>query len=246
VPAALSAQVLDTVESLSRDGRAGEARAALAGWWQDEADGASRLDRQRALWLRATLTLDPDSAVRDYRRLTVEYPGGPYSDRALLRIAQASEERGAIAEAARARETLVRDHPGSSLAQAAREWLAIHREPTSLEPVPDTAESARRATPIPPAPSVLPPERAAGSPSGDFAVQLGAFSTEGRARALVETARSRGLEPRLVRVPGSDLVRVRVGRFLDGGEALDLRERLRGMGMEAIIVQDASREAPPR
>jgi cell division protein FtsN len=62
----------------------------------------------------------------------------------------------------------------------------------------------------------------------------------------VETARRRGLEPRLVRVPGSDLVRVRVGRFQDGGEAMDLRERLRGMGMEAIIVQDASREAPPR
>ena len=78
---------LDRAESLVREGRANEARVVLVSWWDERYDDAGRGDQQRALWLRARLTVGPDQAIRDYQRLVVLYPTGPYADRALFRLA---------------------------------------------------------------------------------------------------------------------------------------------------------------
>ena len=56
--------------------------------------------------------------------------------------------------------------------------------------------------------------------------------------------RSAGLVPRLVTVPGNDLMRVRVGAFSAQTEAASLRERLRSDGFDAVVVNDATRESP--
>ena len=60
--------------------------------------------------------MDPAQAQLDYRRLVIEYPGGPYSDQALLRIAQAEFAAGDSAAAARDVQRIGREYPGSSVA----------------------------------------------------------------------------------------------------------------------------------
>ena len=224
----LVAQTLEAVETFARQGRAADARETLSGWWELEYDGASRGDLQRALWLRATLTLDPQVAIRDYRRLAVEYPGGTYSDRALLRVAQEAQQRDAWDQASRAMETLARDYPASALRGDARVWLERNRE---------QVERARTALANPALEEAPPP-----AGDGPFTVQLGAFAELARARAIEETAQRASLEPRLVRLPGSDLVRVRIGRFESVEQAEELMRRTVDLGLDAIVVQDAERE----
>jgi hypothetical protein len=46
----------------------------------------------------------------------------------------------------------------------------------------------------------------------------------------------------VVRVPGSDLVRVRIGRFTQREEAEDLARELRDLGFETTVISDAQLE----
>lgn len=266
---------LQRVDSLTDQGRVTLAREALQGWWDREWDGAERQARQRALWLRGKLTVDPSQARRDYQRLVLEYPGGPYAAQALLRLGRAAEARGRLVEAAGHFDQLIRDYPNSPHRLEARRWRDEHgaavtravREGAaggedvaeaaaavpSDEDVPDedaaaedTRErSAREEAGAEEAGSGEPaPESRTEAEARTLAVQLGAFGAPDRARALARRARARGLEIRLVRVEGSDLVRVRAGRFASRGSARDLRARIRGMDLEAFIVTDADRESP--
>jgi cell division protein FtsN len=73
-------------------------------------------------------------------------------------------------------------------------------------------------------------------------VQLGAFASQSRARALQRRVQDAGFDARLARVPGSGLVRVRVGRFDAQADADALLTRLRGLGFAATVVLDANRE----
>lgn len=209
---------LDRVEELARAGRADEARALLTDWWEHDRDGAPGDDLQEAIWLRGLLTVDPGQASVEFWRLAVEYPGGPYTVRALARIAGGAMASGDTARARRAWEILAREHRRTPEGERASEWLRAPEEPTVAGSTGETA--------------------------GGFTVQLGAFGTLGRARELMERARSAGFEPRLVRVPGSGLARVRVGRFATRAGAEELRRRLADLGFEALVSVDAAREEP--
>ena len=112
---------LSQVDALVMAGRTEDAREVLMVWW-DRADvpagsrqraPTARADLQHATWLRAVLTVDPAQAAVDYQRLVVEYPGGPYSDRALLRLAQAAEALGDMVRAREHLRVLLRDYPMS-------------------------------------------------------------------------------------------------------------------------------------
>ena len=115
-------QALQSVTALVSQGRSDQARRALIEWWDEEWTGASRRDKQRGLWMRARLTVDPAMAALDYQRLVVEYPGGPYSDQALYRLAQAAEARRDARGAARHFENLAKDYPASRHAVTATAW----------------------------------------------------------------------------------------------------------------------------
>jgi SPOR domain len=210
---------LDQVEALVEAGRAEDARSALLAWWSEGRSGAPTQDLQRGLWLRARLTVDPTQAALDYRRLAVEYPGGPYSAEALLRLAQASWTSGDSAEAAGELRRLDREYPGSHVRDEARAWLAAAGPPP-------------------------PPPPASTASTGRYAVQLGAFSTEARASTLQQRVQGTGFEARLVRIPGSALVRVRVGHYGSESAADEVRRRLVGLGFTAAVVPDANREEP--
>ena len=222
------AQTLDEVNRHLRDGRMQEARTALLAW-ERATDRPGRLDQQRALWLKGILTLDPEQASASYMRLVVEYPGGPFTDRALLRLAMAADVRGEVEEAAEHYTRLARDHPASPLGDDARAWLREH--PQALAAAADSDGGGGAPTSRPQAASV-----------GVFAVQLGAFSGPDGAQALADRARDAGFDVRTVRVEGDPFYRVRAGRFEDRTAAEELRDRIRAAGFDATLSANADRE----
>ena len=116
-PPGLSAQEtdLDRVDAFLAQGRFSSAREVLQEWYGEAEGSASREERQRGLWLRAVLTVDPEMAAIDLRRLVVRYPGGPYSDRALFRLAQGARALSEEIRALEYVEDLLRDYPESAL-----------------------------------------------------------------------------------------------------------------------------------
>lgn len=242
--AAQEPPTLDRVEELARLARTEEARALLGEWWRSEGPRASRRDTQRGLWLRGQLTPDAAQAVLDFNRLAVEYPGGPWSDMALLRLAQASYAAGDSAAAAAQVARLLLEYPASPVRSEAEAWLATAGPvPRPVAPAAPTEPPARTDSVAarPPAPAG---EFAAAAETGEFTIQLGAFSSVARAEALLGQLADAGFEGRLARVPGSDLVRVRLGRFDSAEGAEAILWRVRDRGFTATMARDAHREEP--
>lgn len=246
----LAGQTLDRVDDLARQGQVREARASLSRWWETESTSASRLDTQRALWLRALLTSDARQASLDYRRLTVEYPGGHYASEALFRLLQEATWREDWAGAADLARILERDYPASSRGAEARAWLAARRAPVATSgepPAPATVAPTTTPRPSPPAQtSEVPPTRSTTDSAnrGPMAIQLGAFGALAGARALEARAKAAGLDVRLVRVQGSGLFHVRSGGFSDAGEAAAHRATALSLGFEGMLVGDVVLETP--
>jgi cell division protein FtsN len=79
-----------------------------------------------ALYARASLAANADSAEDDYRRITVEYATSPRASDALLRLAQLELARGDRAQAADHLARLTREQlPGQSGATSARTQLQV-------------------------------------------------------------------------------------------------------------------------
>ncbi|HBU57583.1 MAG TPA: hypothetical protein DEB33_07485, partial [Gemmatimonadetes bacterium] len=124
-PELVSAQSpLEQVERLTRLGSTEEARAILLEWWENDRIEASRRERQRGLWLRGRLTVDPRQAELDFQRLALLYPSGQFAPDAVLRLAQAAWAMGDEDAARRHLDTLERDYPRSEAFERAREWIA--------------------------------------------------------------------------------------------------------------------------
>lgn len=235
---------LDRVDALARAGSVEGARKELLRWYDDRGAAASREEQQRALWLRAALTVDPSQAALDLRRLILEYPGGAWTAGALLRLGLLAETGERYADAAERYQVLVRDYSASEAATTAR--MRLERMPVE-SPLAATRASGSAPTPASAPPPATKPggdPSVTAAPAGDFTVQLGAFGSRERALALVAQAREAGLDVRLVTMPGSDLIRVRVGRFADPEAARPVYERVVDRGFEAAVIPGASREAP--
>jgi cell division protein FtsN len=187
--------------------------------------------------------VDPTQAGLDFRRLVIEYPGGPYSDQALFRLAQAAYAVGDSLAAVEHVNRLVREYPSSVARREAEAWLATAgpappRVATALGPGlptdPTVADSTKPVSRGTPGAEVV--------GTGQFTVQLGAFSSRGRAEALRQRAVEAGFEARLVTVPGSPLLRVRVGVFDAEEGAESILGRLQELGFTAALARDAHRE----
>ena len=245
---------LEVVDSLALAGRADEARTVLESWWQSQRVRSSRRDRQRGLWLRAILTVDPRMAGLDFQRLVLEYPGGSYSDEAMLRLGLISAAAEDLPRAAGYFRTLVTEYPRSPQRRQAEEWLSEHvvaveeAEAAAREEEAEVREAeaeVREAAADADArePDVDSPDRAEMA-SPRYAVQVGAFESEERARSLLAAVNASGFRARIVRVPGSALVHVRIGTFLDRTGAAELMVRVRRRGHEATIAVDVAGEEP--
>lgn len=222
---------LNEVELLMAHGQIMEAREILESWWNIRFDSADRSSRQKGLWLRGRLTVDPSIAELDYRRLILEFPGGAYSDDALFRLGLASANRGELREAQSTFQRLVGDYPSSPRVGDARRWLRTHSGEIAALPV------------LPSAPPPEPPPETRSLPdSGEFSVQLGAFRSLERAQALAGDLREDGYPARVVRSTGTDLVRVRTGRFSSRLRAEALARELSQKGYETTLITDAGSE----
>lgn len=233
---------LDRVEELSRLGRTQEAREMILAWWEAAGPRPPRRDVQRGIWLRGSLALDPAQAALDFRRLVIEFPGGAFSHLALFRLAQFAHASGDSATAAEMVAQLSREYPASPVRREAEAWLATAGPVpagVAADPAPAVSVTAPPTQEETPAVAAAEPAQ---SDTGRYAVQLGAFSSQDRAEVLLARVDAAGFEGRLVRVPGSDLVRVRVGRFDSAEGAGAILERLQGLGFTAAIARDADRE----
>ena len=107
--------------------------------------------------------------------------------------------------------------------------------------VEDTAPA--RTTPAPtttPSAPVAAPSDIAG---GRVSVQVGAFRELEGARDVQTQLENAGLtDIRLVRTPGSSLIRVRIGRFTNRAGAEQLLARLAALDVSAVLVTDADKE----
>jgi len=239
---------LDVVDSLAVAGRADEARTGLEAWWDNERVRSGRLDRQRGLWLRAVLTVDPHMAGLDFQRLVLEYPGGSYSDEALLRLGLISAAANDLPRAAGYFRTLVTDYPRSPQRRRAQEWLTENFVAVEEAELAEAESRESESEPEFPEPESQEPEVDASEPTEAvatrYAVQVGAFESEERARSLLASVNASGFRARLVSVEGSTLVHVRIGAFLDRAGAAELMDRVKRRGHEATIAVDVSEEEP--
>jgi cell division septation protein DedD len=242
-PTSATAQgsTLQRAEAAMTDGRFEEARTLVADWWRTEEARADRATRQLGIWLRARLQVDPDAATSDYRRLAVEFPGGPYSDQALFRLAQDAERRGAEGELRQFLTQLERDYPASGLRGDAASWLA--RLPGS--PAAGGQATARPAG-AQAASATTPPPSAQGG--GGFTLQFGAFGQQTSAQELVTrltpALSGSGVELRIVQLEDSPLHRVRGGGFPSRAAAEAAARELAARGVEVFIAADRDRERP--
>lgn len=241
---------LAEVEGLRKAARFEEARARLERWWETERAEASRSDLQFGHWLRGLLTTEGEAARTEFRRLAVEYPGGPWTDGALHRLGLAAALEGKGAEAAEHFRRILSDYPSSAHRDDARRRLDAVSSgggPPAASPTGDPAP-ATGSTPEA-RPEGVVEAAAAGaaavSASGNWTVQIGAFSTRDRAERRISELASLGERPRLVRVGDSPLLRVRVGSWPDRQSAEAAARSLAARGVEAVVSGDRDRERPP-
>jgi cell division protein FtsN len=240
---AQAAPTLDRVDALIAEGRTEDARGVLTAW-MDAAPGegtarggdrgqgraASRADAQRALWLRALLTVDPAHAAVDYQRLVVEYPGGPFSDRALLRLAQAAEAQGDAARARALLSSLMRDYPTSPRRLEAGKMLAAlpaNTAAVATAPPPPDKQTPAAGTPL------RAQTRAAPSPAAQApATQAPAAQTSATPTPAARTAPSASPTA----APFGARWTVQLGAFASRERAAGRRDELIAAGVEARVV----------
>ncbi len=175
-PTLLSAQglTLDDIEARTAEARLDEARLGLELWWESAGDWEGR-DLERALWLRARLTVDPEMAAHDYRRIASEFPDGTYASRARRRLdqlAQATGERPV--EAARPPLYTLELGSSDSYARAARLFDRAVREGLNPRMVVLRSDATQR-----------------------YRIRVGRFSDREDARRLVRRLERRDFEPRV-------------------------------------------------
>jgi cell division septation protein DedD len=262
VPIRLGAQdsTLDAVEVLVREGSTEEARALIRAWWAAPVPDAPAEEVQRALWLKGRLTLDPAAAAADYGRLVEEFPGGPYSDRALWRLALAAEARHDLASATEHYRALAVDYASRPSGRNAEAWLAANgprSAPTvqaavagaTAGPTLERARPAPKEEPSPPAAeggAVADARPRQSAATGPFTVQIGAYLSEARASRMTERVTESGFAARIVHVPGSPLFRVRVGRFGSAAAAVPVADSIGKAGFATYITDNAATERPYR
>lgn len=184
---------------------------------------------------------DATRATAYLERLVADYPGRPQRTTALLWLARANTAARRTGAACTAAQEGLRSTNDPDL----RAMLQVEAGASCsvrTGAAPDQADRPTAERPRPQPERQARPQQQARTDDRPFAVQTGAFRYQRSADALVARLREAGQQPRIVRVPGSDLLRVRVGRFATPDEARALVTALENAGFEAILVRDADDE----
>jgi tetratricopeptide (TPR) repeat protein len=237
---------LDAAELAADAGDVERARQYLRSWLESEAAARADADVGRALFLRARLAENVDSAAVDYLEAAVR-GDEEYAALARLRLAQLRLTRGQPALAATDLELLRADFPGSPLVAESWLWSGF-----TLEALGDPASACAAWTRAADGPSSDPVAsqardglsacgtgQALDSPAPGYTVQLGAFGSPEAAEDVRERAAATGSDVRVQQPDASTpLFRVRVGHFTRKDDAARLAVRLRTDGFEAIVVSE--------
>lgn len=186
----------------------------------------------------AVLAGDTTTALVYLNRLVDDFPGSGHRAEAHLWISRAESLARRSADACTSARAGLAAATSAEVAgllrlQEERACAAMAAQPPAAPPAAARPQASQPATP----PTVT-------SAAARFAVQSGAFRTRASADALMSRLRDAGLQPRLVRVPTNDLMRVRVGTFDSQAEANRVRDSLRSDGFDAVVVNDARSESP--
>ena len=248
-PAAVLSQTDERLVAAELAADAGDverAREYLRDWLDSETAVRPDADVGRALFLRARLAENVDSAEVDYLEAAVRGEEN-YAALARLRLAQLRLTSGRPALAAMDLDLLRRDFPGSHLVLESWLWSGFALE--GLGDLTSACAAWTRAAEGPPSDPVVSQARdglsacaagqtiEAGPPS--YTVQLGAFGRREAAEDVRSRAAATGADVR-VQEPGAStpLYRVRVGHFTRKDDAARLAVRLRSDGFEAIVVSE--------
>lgn len=187
---------------------------------------------------------EPARAAGYLQRLAADYPGRTQRTAGMLWLARAqSAARNSAAACRAARDGLADAGADPDLAAMLRLEAAASCSLAAADEPPPTQPRPAQPRPQEARPTAGAP--AAAAATGDFAVQTGAFRYREGADALMARLREAGFEPRAVRVPVNDLLRIRVGRFATADQARQVVDALRRAGFDALVVSDAARERAP-
>ncbi|MBW3553242.1 MAG: SPOR domain-containing protein [Gemmatimonadetes bacterium] len=178
------------------------------------------------------------------QRLAADYPGRPQRTLGMLWLARAQNAaRHPVAACRAAREGLADAgaHPDLAAMLRIEEAAACAIASSARTPPGETAEQR----PEQPEPRRAPAEPIAAAPTGDYAVQSGAFRFREGADALLARLRNAGFDARAVVVPRNALLRIRVGRFTSAAEAAEVMRAMKRAGFDAVVVSDAAQERSP-
>lgn len=225
-PGTLAAQAAPTLGSVERsidEGRVDEAREAIDRWWTEAADTAAAATRARALYLAALVNDSTDSAVRGYLRISVEHPSQENAEVALLRLGQAELAAGDEASARARFERFLRDYPESAIRPDAEYWLAR----TALRGG-DTRGGCRMLASL----SSTPDEhlrREVREMRGEACEGVGVAEPQRAERPAARDASPAG--------DGTPRFTVQIGALRSAEAAVELRDRARSAGFDAMLVR---------
>jgi cell division protein FtsN len=171
---------------------------------------------------------------------------------------QAARERAARDQAARAAQpapapTTVVTTPARPATPLPDLGIAVDpnvREPTPRDEIParssadagDTTPAARTPASTD---SASRARAAQNANTSEFAVQSAAFAERRAAETIAREMRAKGLDARIVLVPGNPYFRVRHGSFATSAEAAAAALRVRDAGFATLVVNDVRLERAP-
>jgi cell division septation protein DedD len=200
------------------------------------------------------MTGEPARAVGYLQRFVADYPGHPERTVGLLWLARArTAARESAAGCAAARQGLAdtRDPDLVAMLRVEEDVACAGTaggQPARAQPAappPAAPSPAARPPATTPASAARPATTPAAATTGRFSAQVGAFRQQQSVDDMVARLRRAGYEPRIAMVPGSSLIRVRVGRFATQGDAARQVARLKGNGFDAVVANDANQERAP-
>ncbi len=241
---------------------------------EGQADSARALVQQRiqtlvpfdsvyaeALYTAGVVAAHNDSALKYFRRVSIEHSTSQWADDALLRISQLAFARGELGSAVRAAERILLDYPFSEILASATYWAGRAR--LDLGEASEGCGLLRQVKEIAAEDFELAnqarfylqrcPDIGAGTadtadrgkqearparPSPTvFAVQVAAVSSVAAADEIMQQLHAQGYESHVVRDAG--LLKVRVGRFSRRAQAQRLAAELRRkIGGSPFVVEE--------
>ncbi len=197
-----------------------------------------------AYYFLGRLSIDPDSALSYYQRVTKNYSQSRYADISYLEIAKINIARGKYANAIITLSELLRNYPETSSQDEILFWLGIsymsngqEKQGTSVlqdlrTRFPKSMWSERAA-------NVVPMKKTPQTKEEYFTIQVGSYRNRENAEIHAEDLQRGDFDVQIVEavVKGETYYRVWVGRFATAEQAKTFSIKLDSLGIKGNVVR---------